>query len=271
MKKWMSGTRRIILLGIALVALAVMMPSIPGHLGGGQPAWRLPGNGSSPRIALAAPPQQLADTFDSQSAGISAYVNIGSRIDLAKIAAMGVVQEKRSSYVVVFLGEAGAFIYASDSGWVVAYLHREPTAKMVRWFRVGDSAPALTKNRLQFALESAVDKIGVDWGSLKAKLGYYHFGYPSATQLVFFAKGMYGGLSPQVSFNVPGSYSIYEASWAMTTQDDCSRDYFELDGQKLCASLGIFSGLTPDSNHSLNLVDTWTTGWTGVAGFLVLN
>lgn len=256
-------------MGIALVALAITMPSILGHLGGGQPARGLPGNGSSPRLALAAPPQQLPDTFDSQSVGIAAYVNTGSRIDLAKIAAMGKVQEKRSSYVVVFLDEGGAFIYASDSGWLVAYLHREPTARMTRWFQAGGSAPALTKNRLQFALESAVDKIGLDWSSLKSQVGYHHFSYPNATQLVFFAKGT-SRANSEVTFQIPNTYTVYEASWTMTSQYSCSYDYFELDGQKFCASSGIFSSLSLDSKHSLNLVDKDSDGWTGVAVFLVL-
>ena len=118
MKK-MTLTRRLILSGALVSALAMgllvlgvglSVRNTPGPLG----------DSLSPGIALAAAAADLPGTFDSQLAGLSAYLDLGSPIDLEVVESMSTaVYEKRSTYILIAI--SGIILYAEQGGWLVAY------------------------------------------------------------------------------------------------------------------------------------------------------
>ena len=281
----MNGPRKLSRnLSIATAALLIVAAAYTlGRLGEGGVGSSLPSNPFSPGIVLAAP-AELPRSFDSGPAGITAYLNTGSQIDITALEPLGTVLDKKSSRVLVALSEVNAILYADTGGWLVAYLPRGATNKMARWFpQTGDLKPFLrSSNRLNESLEKAVETVGLDWDSVVPNVGYTHFGYPSATRLVFFSKGTYGN-KESVSFNIPATHTLYEATWSSITSDydsgSCFRpaNSFALDGgepQSVHGGqeglAGTFLDLSLGTQHTLELLPCDTTTWMGVAVYLVL-
>lgn len=274
MKK-MTLTRRLILSGALVSALAMgllvlgvglSVRNTPGPLG----------DSLSPGIALAAAAADLPGTFDSQLAGLSAYLDLGSPIDLEVVESMSTaVYEKRSTYILIAI--SGIILYAEQGGWLVAYVARGDTSNVAFWFpQSGTSKPILrSRDQLYTTLESAVDILGLDWTAFNTNVTYTHFNYPSATRMVVFSKGTYS-FDREVTFQIPGTSKLHEASWSAYSGYRCCSDInrFSLDGVEVGPPGGTsrdsFLPFSVGSEHKLIIDIRNGTPWMGVAVFLVL-
>jgi len=177
------------------------------------------------RPALA---QEVEADFLEQEAGISAYTNLGRKMDIVKVETVfRTIEAKTSMYIAGSIPVPGyekyvredAHCFIHSDGWIVAYyLKDEPTAKAVNWQELDNS-------KLEVVLTIACNSAG----SVLPPIGYYNFEYPDATKLSIVAK------HPPRPFRllIPDSFTIYERSWS-TPQSSGS---VEIDGTRISESL----------------------------------
>lgn len=285
MKLFTPSRSKRLYFGIALVVILV-----GGSLTGvarnrGAPEGSGGGGLFSPSIALAAPAGQIPYTFDSGGAGLSAHLDLGTTIDLATIrGTMSTVYYPGPAHAVGVPASCySGLLYASTSGWLVAYAPRGGTGQAACWTKLA-GYHTLDGLHLENALEAAVTALGMDWSTLQSQVGYYHFGYPTATKMTYFSKIRMNTVE-DMTFQVPATRTLHEASWsANTNRVNTSALGFELDGQAATNMTGTyydsvfgyrkegqFTSLSVGTTHTITVdADFATNDTMGVTVFLTM-
>lgn len=169
---------------------------------------------------------QQSTTFPADEAGISAYVNAGQNIDLAKARnSMRGIQAEGSNYIIGIMELPGnpeeefPHIYVSSDGWIIAYYSKyAPVARIFQWY--GYEGGAIRTTTLQDAIAKICPTIGISFNQAKDNMGYYHFGYQDATNLTVAVDTYMDKYSGEDSFSyaIPSNVTLYEASWFHHTQ-----------------------------------------------------
>lgn len=190
-------------------------------------------------IALAIPPfvgvaqgeamyQSTIDNyFASGVAGITAYTNVGKDINIDKLATNIVFQTVEDSvpgeYVIGSVVPSGfkdsktvselmqVHVFVQREGWIVAYLPPEqPTAQIIDWSVFNERKLGTT------ILEDAVSQVATASSVTPSDLGYYHFSYPEATNLMFVGDviGMANPTHDSFTVKIPSGLTIYESSFS---------------------------------------------------------
>jgi hypothetical protein len=181
---------------------------------------------------LAAP--AVGAAFPAQTAGISAYAKIDQPLDLEKTkAAFRDFVSVGANYLVGivevpnFGRNTRVHVYVDDQGWIVAFLPRgEATAGMMQWLPADSREPiiaSITNNVLLDAIRTTTGASGI---SFLPAVGYYHFGFPEATELTLFVRTVVAQKTPRyssepgvrsgasmVQFEIPGDHRLFEASY----------------------------------------------------------
>jgi len=206
------------LVSIIVAVFAVLMPIGLGPLS-------LPSD--NPTIALAPPGltgsafgqsggagEVVAALLDSE-AGISAYFLSPSAISLNAVRSLyRTIEAETSSYIIGsvpiqdYPETEDIHVYMNVDGWVLAYyLKTDPTAKIVDWKAFTGSGALRTK------LETTLLVVASTLGVPSPAIGFYHFQYPNANNLMLIAD--YSESNESLQVNLTGTYGYFERSWGL--------------------------------------------------------
>lgn len=129
-------------------------------------------------------------------------------------------------------------IYYDDQGWIVAYFPRgAPSSQVWQAVDLNIEDPVLTDVSRTTLMDAINDVLveALNKTPLTAdQLGYYHWEYPTATDFLMIATARGTTGSDFVSFAVPGSFTMLEASvsmWISQNNGPCARTV--LDGANI--------------------------------------
>lgn len=113
-------------------------------------------------------------------------------------------------------------IYYDNEGWIVAYFPRGTTSSMAWQAKTLDAEnPSLVDEDLkETILLNAINEAlaGASQVSVAAAdVSYYHWAYPGATNFLMFGVAAHGVSDRFVSFDIPDSFTVHEASVAQWT------------------------------------------------------
>ena len=216
---------------------------------------------------------QQSTVFPSDEAGISAYVNVGQNIDLAKAKnAMRGIQAEGSNYVIGIMElpglpeEAFPHIYVSSDGWILAYYSKfAPSSWIFQWY--GYNGGVIGTTTLQDTISRICPAIGINFSQIGSDIGYYHFKYPEATKLLMAVEwATNDGIDVNtLTFSIPYGTTLYEGSWAHYTSyisnklyidsDQVSKADYERELVLTCMYLEEIQ-TSPDTLHTITLEET---------------
>lgn len=190
--------------------------------------------------------------FATNESGISAYVNIGTSINLDQAAgAYNSIEDRTSTYVIGIVEVPNAtdyelpHVYTSSDGWVMAYYAKEKSRALIMpWGQYDRNTPDLSQlrnTRLEEAISKVSGAIGVDYTTIKSNTKYYDFQYPDANGLTLIAESMHTEGYESFSFRVPSEFTLYNASWEYYSYDSYpyNPSWFRLDGKELVGTDGV--------------------------------
>jgi len=182
-------------------------------------------------LARPAIAQEAGGSFLDQEAGISAYTNLGQKIDLNKIGtSLKTVEAETDTYVIGSISvpnykgysREDVHCFAHKDGWVVTYYRNtEPTSKIIS-FR--NWSGKITGTKLDMGLAAACDALDQKAPYVR----YYHFKYPDAVKLMVIVKTNSGNST----IMIPSSFAIYERSWSngQSSNDYARGTLIKIDG-----------------------------------------
>ena len=202
-KKWVSSLKKrkyltiaILSVGIAVILSGTALFSLMDDSGadgynGGIIPLKLPSFISM--VGANTVDDRNGTSFLQEEAGISAYVNIGRKIDLgqAKNAFKSLETPVGGTYLIGEIGltglpewaNANPHVYVHEDGWILAYYSKnQPASKIMYWF--GYTGGVITTNNLEEAIKKVCLAIPFDFSTIKDNIGYYDFKYPDATSLM---------------------------------------------------------------------------------------
>jgi hypothetical protein len=178
------------------------------------------------------PDAAAVSTFLNQEAGMAIWLNATAYAPLnlnAAKSAMVIVENATSTYVIGSLSDNGGITssddyphcYVDQSGWIVVYYLKVNTqnqgtagyiGKIIDWRQYSNNK--LNGNYLTEAMNYIALIVGIPSSFATANEQYYHFQYPTATELMFAIKSAGADATATFNINVPSSFTIYEYSWA---------------------------------------------------------
>jgi hypothetical protein len=222
-------------------------------------------------LARPAIAQEAGGSFLDQEAGISAYTNLGQKVDLSKIrAVLKTVEAETDTYVIGSISvpkyegypREDVHCFAHKDGWVVTYYRNtETTAKIISW---RDWSGKITGTKLDMGLTVACDALDQKAPYVR----YYHFKYPDAVKLMVIVKTK----TNQSRIMIPSSFAIYERSWSQFYTYDYgysgNGSYIKIDDVVVsnerakdgeCGANGLINPtqLKPDVFHNVVVIDDY--------------
>ena len=170
---------------------------------------------------------QEAGAFPADEAGISAYLNVGQTIDLAKAkSALRGIQAEGDNYVIGIIELHGLpeeefpHMYISMDGWILAYYSKfAPSSRIFQWY--GYQGGPITTTTLQDAIARLCPTIGVNFIQVKGDVAYYHFNYLEATKVTI-AVDTTEGMDDTFNYSIPLNVVLYEGSFSHYSRGDNS-------------------------------------------------
>ena len=285
-----------VLVVVAVIVAVIAVFGPPGSEAGceqtpGAEAGRTPGLIALARPAFAAGTAGV--NFLEKEAGISAYVNVGREIDLARAreALIGISSEGES-YIIGTVALAGnpeeqyPLVYIHRDGWVVAFYTKfAPTSRIMQW--VGYDGRVIATTTLEDAIAEVCRRIGVDFLRIQGDIKYYDFRHPNATTLVLAADIVTVEGTDTFNFSIPFNVTLYEASWSHYVFDS-AESITKIDGavvnsfdwllpvDSVLLSCGFFEAgkLIPGRKHTVSISTRETrerTGWAGIAVLFIFS
>lgn len=169
-------------------------------------------------------------SFLLDEAGISAYVNVGSEIDISRIESLfRTVEDQTEDYIVGSMIAPGyedisefqeimdIHVYIHRDGWIVAYLLEwQNIAVLIDW--AGYDADQLNAT----SLDDTIRRVATILGKSDSTISYYDFSYPEATNLLMVADRLDSRATDgydSFTIKIPPTFIIYESSWYHATYD----------------------------------------------------
>jgi len=152
--------------------------------------------------------------FPADEAGISAYVQAKSSIDLNDTkSAFASIERETADYIIGTVEMWGhteqerPHVYVSKDGWIVAYYPKDRSSGWIMpW---GDYAGgALSSTTLSKAVGIVATAVGGTTNDLK----YYDFRYPDATKMMIIVEF---GNGEFFKMTIPTTYSVYAVDWSL--------------------------------------------------------
>jgi hypothetical protein len=240
-----------------------------------------------PLVISLAPPafaQTAGVKFPMNEVGISAYVNMGTSIDLAKARALlSVPEDVTDTYVIGTVPLTGntedmwPHAYISKDGWLMAYYPAsEPSSKLFQWY--GYQGGTVNTTTLRDVLISLATNLRLDQDQTKIETGlsYFHFQYPDATKLIIAVDTVSG--SDEFRYTIPSGVALYDAAWTHHAEGVTWDSYYSrggtastIDGKSLySAGVGTYSVCysMPQEYRSLNVAHNVAISQTGAGGWM---
>ncbi len=264
MKRWFAEHRLVRLIVIIVTVGIVSLGAVWGidvlrnSIGSGAAT----GTNDNGIFFLSRPVMAAESTFLDEEAGISAYTNLGTAIDLS-VARTGfkTIEQETADYIVGSIAlpdlpeTEDVHCFVHSDGWIVTYyLAAEPTSKVIVWSYY---SPGNLKTKLQLGLEEMTYALGVT----ATDINYYHFQYPYANKWMVIVDCTVDREGDSFNLKIPGDFTIYERSWSHYAQCYSSSGffYFRIDGNQInathedeteCGKLTP-AQLSPDTFHTI--------------------
>jgi len=185
------------------------------------------------RTASAQATQDTGTNFLEEEAGLAAYANAGKTINLSDIRPLfRTIERETSDYIIGSVSTPDydnawdPHVYAHRNGWVVSYyLSNELAVKAVDW-RHFDGTSALNTQ-----IDRALTRVLAVVGITRPEIGYYHFHYPNATNVMLIAGYADAVAWDSFELQIPGEFAVYERAWLHAAFDTGSE--LQLDGVRL--------------------------------------
>lgn len=187
---------------------------------------------------LAKPALAQDGTFLDDEAGISAYTNLGTAINLS-IARTGfkTIEKETADYIVGSLAlpdlpeTEDVHCFVHKDGWIVTYyLKSEPTSKVIGWV-YSSQGSLITK------LKVGIDEMCNTLGTVVSNISYYHFHYPLANRWMVIIECATSTDPDSFNLNIPSDFTVYERSWShyavLNQPSYTAHSYFDLDGNRI--------------------------------------
>ena len=271
MKHWFAEHRPVRLIVIIVIVGIVSLGAVWGIdvLRNGIGSGATTGTNDNGIFFLSRPVMAAGSTFLDDEAGISAYTNLGTVIDLS-VARTGfkTIEQETADYIVGSIAlpdlpeTEDVHCFVHSDGWIVTYyLAAEPASKIIGWIY---SSPG----NLITKLEVGIDEMCNTLATVAGDISYYHFHYPLANRLMVITECAASEDPDSFNLKIPGDFTISERSWSHYAVLGCSYyseySYFKLDGNQI-DSIGepggthqgrlTFAQLGPDIFHTAT-VDT---------------
>jgi hypothetical protein len=240
MKRWFAEhkvvrlTVIIVLVGIVSLGAIWGIDVLRNNTGSGAAT----GTNDNGIFFLARPVMAAESTFLDEEAGISAYTNLGTTIDLS-VARNGfkTIEQETVDYIVGSIAlpdlpeTEDAHCFVHSDGWIVTYyLAAEPTSKVIGWVYPSPGYP-VTK------LEIGIDEMCNTLATVAGDISYYHFHYPLANRWMVITDCAVSEDPDSFNLKIPGDFTIYERSWSHYAVLGCSsyseHSYFKLNGNTI--------------------------------------
>ena len=162
----------------------------------------------------------LADetSFLNQEAGISAYTNVGQKIDLSKVkSAFRTIEKETENYIIGSVPLSGypetedVHAYVTKDGWILSYyFQKEPVAKIIDWTSYGINEQLITTK-----LEIGISVVCMAGGISQGELTYYDFRYPNADRMMIVVEAIWEDSgSDTFEIILPNDFKFYERSYS---------------------------------------------------------
>jgi len=171
-------------------------------------------------------------SFPVDDAGISAYVNIGSNVDLNKTYAAyeDVVNTSQTDIIGTirianYIGDSVPLVYVGADGWMIAYYPKaDPASKIMQWN--GYSKPYVNTTTLSDAISKMATALGVNYENIKGNIKYYDFRYPDATLMTMVVEAGPNSFN----FTIPDTMTLYNASYSHYNREPYYTSILYVDG-----------------------------------------
>ena len=168
------------------------------------------------RPAFAQEIQATGLTFLEKEAGISAYTDVGQRINLVRArAAFRTIERQTDEYIIGSVplpGKDGYWdvhVFVHRAGWLIAYYHRDwSTGKIIDW-----------GNPAQTNLEAALGVVTAAAGVHFVSMDFYDFRFPDARKLLVITD------SDTFRIMIPSEFVVYNRAYSLI--DDSRRGWSE--------------------------------------------
>jgi hypothetical protein len=165
-------------------------------------------------VSLVRPTFAQTGSFLDQEAGIAAYVQVPSPVNLESVkGAFKTIEQEISDFVVGTVEITNAPLaphtFVSSNGWVVAYFLRDESVGNAWPYGHGFKPP-------DAVLERALAQISPTVGGAQVPVSYFDFEYPGANKIsVIHAPGTYDMFEVQI----PNGFQVFEAAEAYNDYD----------------------------------------------------
>jgi hypothetical protein len=200
--------------GIFAVALVAASGYLVGLGSGNGAGFSIPGG-----ISLVRPAIAQTGSFLDQEAGMSAYINVGSTINLSNARnAFRTVERENADWLIGSVPvpdhpEAeDAHVFVHTDGWIIAYYQRgSPVAQVIHW----DAHASPGEHKLQQSLSTVAVHAGVP----VQNVGFYDFEFPTATEWLLVIDS-----NDSFDLTIPSQYVVFERSYShfVTDANDCT-------------------------------------------------
>jgi hypothetical protein len=244
--------------------------------------------GQGPLVISLAPPafaQTAGLKFPMNEAGISAYVNMGTAIDLAKARTLlSVPEDITDTYVIGTVPLTGntedmwPHVYIGKDGWLMAYYPAsEPMSKLFQWY--GYQGGTVNTTTLRDVLISLATNLHLEVSKTETGTSYFHFQYPDATKLII-AVDTAGGVNgnDEFRYTIPSGVALYDATWTHHAEGVTPDSYYNrggtastIDGKSLYSgSVGTYTACysVPEQYRSLNVAHNVAISHSGAGGWM---
>lgn len=217
-----------------------------------------------PAFIPAAGAQAEGSGFPEDEAGISAYFDAGTTINLNDVRNLfRTIEDETSQYIIGSVPISGydewmdAHVFVHVDGWAVAYYRLEdPTAKMVDV--IGYSGTGDLNTNLETALTVIANGAGLPLPSVS----FYHFQFPNATHFTIVGE-LNNATGSDFQVELPATYAYFERSGGLRGNGSSPGGAFNINGStifgcvKVCSDFIEPSELPAGSLHTISM--SWNT------------
>jgi len=287
MKRWFAEHKLVRLTVIIVIVGIVGLGAVWGIdvLRNNTGSGAITGTNDNGIFFLSRPVMAAGSIFLDEEAGMAAYTNLGTAIDLSVArAGFKTIEQETADYIVgsVALPDLSetedVHCFVHSDGWIVTYyLAAEPASKVIGW---GYSSPG----NLVTKLEVGIDEMCNTLATVAGDISYYHFHYPLANRLMVITDCAVNEDPDSFNLKFPGDFTIYERSWshyAVLSYPVYEQDsYFKLNGTAIdtISEPGgthqgtlTFGQLSPDIFHTATVdTDYFTSGNQACIGIVLV-
>jgi len=267
MKRWFAEHKFVRLTVIAVIVGIVGLGAVWGIdvLRNGIGSGAITGTNDNGIFFLSRPVMAAESTFLDEEAGITAYTNLGTPIDLSVArAGFKTIEQETADYIVgsVALPDLpeteDVHCFVHSDGWIVTYyLAAEPTSKVIGWVY---SLPGNLITKLDVGIDEMCNTLAMVAGDIS----YYHFHYPLANRLMVITDCAVNEDPDSFNLKIPGDFTIYERSWShyAVLSSSSGYSYFKINGTIIDTILDpgathhgtlTFGQLSPDVYHTVSV------------------